>query len=150
MAINYAPNFSPWATGFGNNQLNYSGNQFQTPTMYPTQQVQAQQDDNSLMAVFVQGESGANLYPVRSGTTVMPIDFEAGKFWLKSNANGVPQRLRHFVFHEVFPEQEQHIQASQASNAITREEFNSLANNVNSLANDMKALLADLGGGQHE
>ena len=144
MAINYGQNYN-----YGNT---FPGNQnpigFQNPMMYGNQPMQ--QDDNSIMAVFVQGEAGATNYLVRSGTTVMPIDFQAGKFWLKSNTGGIPQRMRHFVFKEVFPEQEQPNQSEQEVPSVTREEFDSLSKNVSVIAKNMQKLLADLGGGSNE
>ena len=65
---------------------------------------------NSVMTVFVDGEAGANAYPVAAGYTVMLIDFNSGKFWIKgTDPNGVPQRMRTFDFKEkiVQPGQEQ-------------------------------------------
>lgn len=144
MAINYGQNYN-----YGNT---FPGNQnpigFQNPMMYGNQPMQ--QDDNSIMAVFVQGEAGATNYLVRSGTTVMPIDFQAGKFWLKSNTGGIPQRMRHFVFKEIFPEQEQPSGQTSADGGVSREEFDSLSKNVATIANNMQKLLADLGGGSNE
>lgn len=142
MAINYGQNYG---NVFPNNQ-NPIG--YQNPMLYGNQPMQ--QDDNSIMAVFVQGEAGATNYLVRSGTTVMPIDFQAGKFWLKSNTGGIPQRMRHFVFKEIFPEQEQPNQSEKGNASVTREEFDSLSKNVSAIANNLQKLLADLGGGSNE
>ena len=142
MAINYGQTYG---NVFPNNQ-NPIG--YQNPMLYGNQPMQ--QDDNSIMAVFVQGEAGATNYLVRSGTTVMPIDFQAGKFWLKSNTGGIPQRMRHFVFKEIFPEQEQPNQSEKENASVTREEFDSLSKNVSAIANNLQKLLADLGGGSNE
>ena len=142
MAINYGQTYG---SVFPNNQ-NPIG--YQNPMLYGNQPIQ--QDDNSIMAVFVQGEAGATNYLVRSGTTVMPIDFQAGKFWLKSNTGGIPQRMRHFVFKEIFPEQEQPNQSEKENASVTREEFDSLSKNVSAIANNLQKLLADLGGGSNE
>ena len=142
MAINYGQTYG---NVFPNNQ-NPIG--YQNPMLYGNQPMQ--QDDNSIMAVFVQGEAGATNYLVRSGTTVMPIDFQAGKFWLKSNTGGIPQRMRHFVFKEIFPEQEQPNQSENGNASVTREEFDSLSKNVSAIANNLQKLLADLGGGSNE
>lgn len=143
---NYGMNYgSAFANNPANNQNPY---QFNNPVVYGNQPIP--QDDNSIMAVFVQGEAGATNYLVRSGTTVMPIDFQAGKFWLKSNTGGIPQRMRHFVFKEIFPEQEQPGQSAQESSAVTREEFASLSKSVSALADNVNKLIADLGGGLNE
>lgn len=96
---------------------------------------------NSFYTVLVNGESGANSYPVASGNTVLLMDFDAGKFWLKStNVNGIPQQLRCFGFKE-------EIQEPQISNStVSREEFNELSQNVMSLTNSINKLISDLGG----
>lgn len=142
MAINYGQNYS-----YGQNYGNIYPNN-QNPMIYGNQMMQ--QDDNSIMAVFVQGEAGATNYLVRSGTTVMPIDFQAGKFWLKSNTGGIPQRMRHFVFKEIFPEQEQQNQSELASDTVSRQEFATLSQDVASLSESVKKLISDLGGTSNE
>lgn len=136
MAINYAPNYgSPYNLAtYGNaynpqmmpnmnNQINYS------------QQNSQQMNDGTMMAVFVQGESGANAYPVASGNTVLLIDFDSGKFWLKSNVNGIPQRLRAFSFAEETQGQSQHV--AQPTQSVTREEFDKLSQAVNKLITEL-------------
>ena len=85
--------------------MNYNTNFNTTPyypyNIQPTYTQQAQQNDGTLMAIPVQGEAGANLYPVGAGNTVILIDFTEGKFWIKStNVNGIPQKLRGFSFVE--------------------------------------------------
>ena len=101
-----------------------------------------------LMTVYVQGEAGANAYPVASGNTVLLIDFDSGKFWLKSNINGVPQRLRAFSFSEIIHEPEQ-IPDQQIS-VVTRDEFDSLSNSVMTIANNLNKLVSELGGTTNE
>ena len=97
---------------------------------------------------MVQGEAGANAYPVASGNTVMLMDFESNKFWLKSNVNGIPQRLRSFSFMEEV--QEQPKQQTQTTPTITREEFDGLSSNVAKLSDSVSKLIADLGGASNE
>lgn len=99
------------------------------------------QNTNSFYTVLVNGETGANAYPVASGNTVLLMDFEANKFWLKStNVNGIPQQLRSFSFKE-------EIQEPQITNqSVSRDEFNALSQNVASLTNSINKLLKDLGG----
>lgn len=103
-----------------------------------------QQNDGSLMTVFVQGEAGANAYPVASGNTVLLMDFESGKFWLKSNVNGIPQRLRSFSFEEKTPEKTEIPSASKS--VVSRDEFNTLSKSVTDLANNVNKLISELGG----
>lgn len=115
-------------------------NQWATMPSQPT----INQNYGSFMTVLVQGEAGANAYPVASGNTVMLIDFESGKFWIKSNVNGVPQRLRTFSFNEEI--QNDPVNAG----AVSREEFDTLSNNVASLSANISKLISELGGTAHE
>lgn len=145
MAINYAPNYgmnNPWGSNYNSqtqtfptNQANQNMNQSQQ--MFGNQM--PQQNFGSFMTVLVQGEAGANAYPVASGNTVMLMDFESGKFWIKSNVNGIPQRLRSFSFSEEIQGQAQNQQIS----AVSREEFDKLADSVSKL-------IAELGGASNE
>jgi hypothetical protein len=136
MAINYAPNYgSPYNLATYGNAYNPQMVPNMNNQMNYNQQNNQQYDDGSFMAFPVQGESGAQSYLVRNGTSVMLYDFDAGKFWIKSNSNGIPQRLRHFVFKEVFPEQEQ--QQSQNIQSVTREEFDKLSQAVNKLITEL-------------
>lgn len=138
MAINYAPNYGlPYP--YNNGTWNNGSNNYNQMQMFSNGQNAQQVNDNSMMVVFVQGESGANAYPVASGNTVLLMDFESGKFWIKSNVNGIPQRLRSFSFSEEIQGQTQ----TQSTNAVSRDEFNKLAENVNKL-------LAELGGVPNE
>lgn len=144
------PNYNnSWNYGYGNQQLMNSQsnmNNSQNPLMYGNQL--PQQNFGSFMTVLVQGEAGANAYPVASGNTVMLLDFESNKFWLKSNVNGIPQRLRTFSFIEEIQEQQQPV--SQNNGSISREEFETLSRNVTNLSESMKKLVADLGGTSNE
>ena len=145
MAINYAPNYgmnNPWGSNYNSQTQTFPANQAnqnmnQSQQMFGNQM--PQQNFGSFMTVLVQGEAGANAYPVASGNTVMLMDFDSNKFWLKSNVNGIPQRLRAFSFTEETQEQPQAQQAS----GVSREEFNKLADSVNKL-------IAELGGSANE
>ena len=112
-------------TQFANN---YYGNTQQTPV-----QNQSQQNTGSFMAVFVNGENEVNNYPVAPGLTVMLIDFNLKKFWLKSTGmNGVPQPLRVFPF-----EEEIAAQASSGTEGVSREEFIALNNKLDKLISEL-------------
>lgn len=87
-----------------------------------------------LITVLVQGEEAVNRYPVGIGNTVLLLDFNSGKFWLKTNPNGFPQPPRSFEFKETTPQQVQN-----GSDGVTREEFNKLSEQINKL-------IAELGG----
>lgn len=97
-----------------------------------------QQAQNQIMLVPVQGDGGAQMYPVAAGTTVALIDFDSGTFWLKTTAqNGLPQQMRKFEFKEI-------VQAPPAdTSAVSREEFASLQEK-------MDKILEALGEGKKE
>lgn len=89
---------------------------------------QAQQNGNGL--IWVQGETGAKSFIVAPGQTVMLMDSEGDRFYLKTaDASGMPMPLR------VFEYKERTDAANQANNApvsgfqhnngefVTREEF---------------------------
>lgn len=99
---------------------------------------------NAIMTVPVQGESGANMYPVAMGNTVLLIDFNAGKFWLKSNEGGIPSPLRTFNFKEEIPK------IQNDSNSVSREEFNTLAQSVSTMSDNLSKLITELGGSANE
>lgn len=96
---------------------------------------------NSFYTVLVNGETGVNAYPVASGNTVLLMDFNSNKFWLKTtNQNGIPQPLRSFDFKEEVQE------IQNGASGVTRDEFNILSQNVSALTESVNKLLNDLGG----
>lgn len=95
------------------------------------------------ITIPVQGEDAANRMPIAMGVNAILIDFNNGKFWFKSNPNGIPQPMRSFEFKETTP---QPVQVQNGSNLVTRNEFETLSQNVNSLADDIHKLVAELGG----
>ena len=125
----YAPFYRP--TYYDPVQQNPTGQfnqQFQPPTAPPATQPMAQQGNNGL--IWVQGEAGAKSYIVAPGNTVMLMDSEGERFYLKSaDASGMPMPLRIFEYKE---RTETPSQASSApvtaqsvnlDNFVTREEF---------------------------
>lgn len=136
---------NPWIYGYGNQQYMNTPNQMANNqnTMNYANQI-PQQNYGSFMTVLVQGEAGANAYPVASGNTVMLLDYDSGKFWIKSNVNGIPQRLRTFRFVEESPEQPQ--AQPNTPQTVTREEFGKLSDSVNVLSDNVKKLIDELGG----
>lgn len=107
---------------------------YQQPQMQPV-------TSNSFYTVLVNGEAGANAYPVASGNTVLLMDFNSNKFWLKTtNQNGIPQPLRSFDFKEEVQE------IQNGTSGVTRDEFNVLSQNVSALTESVNKLLNDLGG----
>ena len=114
----YAPFYQP----------NYYGNPAQNrqyPQQYQQPIAQPQQSGNGL--IWVQGEAGAKSYLVAPGNTVMLMDSESERFYIKSaDASGMPLPLRVFSYQELT---QQAVQAPMAAeqpnpnNFITREEF---------------------------
>ena len=114
----YAPFYQP----------NYYGNLAQNrqyPQQYQQPVAQPQQSGNGL--IWVQGEAGAKSYLVAPGNTVMLMDSESERFYIKSaDASGMPLPLRVFAYQELT---QQGVQAPMTAeqvnpnNFITREEF---------------------------
>lgn len=77
-------------------------NQFQQqPVQMPVQPAQQPQQNNNGI-LWVSGEVGAKSYLVAPGTSVLLMDSESEKFYIKStDASGMPQPLRTFEYHEV-------------------------------------------------
>lgn len=115
-------------------QLRMNTNQMQnavTSQPMPSQPMQVQQPNNGL--IWVQGESGAKSYLVAPNATVMLMDSEGERFYLKSaDASGMPLPLRIFDYKErsVMPQQVVggSVSAEQFNpdRFVTREEFDEL------------------------
>ena len=115
----YAPFYQP---NFYGNQT-AQNQQYQQPYQQPV--VQPQQSGNGL--IWVQGEAGAKSYMVVPGNTVMLMDSESERCYIKSAAaSGMPLPLRVFAYQELT---QQGVQAPAVAeqpnlnNFITREEF---------------------------
>lgn len=114
----YAPFYQP--SYYGNPAQNR-----QYPQQYQQPVAQPQQSGNGL--IWVQGEAGAKSYLVAPGNTVMLMDSESERFYIKSaDASGMPLPLRVFAYQELT---QQGVQAPMTAeqvnpnNFITREEF---------------------------
>lgn len=84
---------------------------------YPYQQPAQQRQDQGL--VWVQGEAGAKSYLVAPGATVLLMDSEGSKFYLKTaDASGVPMPLRVFEYKEIGKQE-----PVQTVAYVTKEEF---------------------------
>ena len=125
----YAPFYRP--TYYDHVQQNPMGQfnqQFQPQTAPPPNQPMAQQGNNGL--IWVQGEAGAKSYLVAPGNTVMLMDSEGERFYLKSaDASGMPMPLRIFEYKERTETPSQAFsgpvtaQNVNFDNFVTREEF---------------------------
>lgn len=96
----YAPFYRP--TYYDPAQQNPMGQynpQYQQPVTPPTTQPMSQQGNSGL--IWVQGEAGAKSFLVAPGNTVMLMDSEGERFYLKSaDASGMPMPLRIFDYKE--------------------------------------------------
>ena len=80
----------------------YQNQYFSQMQAAPTPPVQIQQpQQNQSGLIWVQGETGAKSYLVAPNTTVMLMDSETQRFYLKSSdASGMPLPLRVFEYNE--------------------------------------------------
>lgn len=94
----------------------------------PQQQMTQQQPINQGL-LWVQGEAGAKSYLVAPSTTVLLMDSESQRFYLKStDGSGMPN-LRTFEYTEVLPNTPQpnhSVPDNLDDKYVTREEYNSL------------------------
>ena len=89
---------------------------YQNPYM---QQYQPQQQSGGL--IWVQGESGAKSYPISAGQSVLLMDSESNRFFIKSaDASGMPLPLRIFDYVERKEATRQPESASAATSDVSR------------------------------
>lgn len=118
----YYPTFQPYPYQDQLNQLR-TANQMQP---YPMPMQPQRQDPNGL--TWVQGEAGAKGWFVAPGATVLLMDSEAMRFYLKSaDLNGVPA-LRTFEYTEVGGARQQ--EAAPAANFVTVDDFNAFREDI--------------------
>jgi hypothetical protein len=87
---------------------------------------QPRQDQNGL--IWVQGEAGAKSWFVAPGATVLLMDSENPRFYMKSaDMNGVPA-MRTFEYNEVGAQKPQEV--TQTANFVTLDEFNEFKTDV--------------------
>jgi hypothetical protein len=124
----YAPFYRPTYYEQGQNpNMGQFNQQYQQPV--PAQPTTSAPQANTGL-VWVQGEAGAKSYLVAPGNTVMLMDSEGKRFYLKSaDASGMPMPLRIFEYKECLETASQAfgepITANQPNfdNFVTREEF---------------------------
>ena len=125
----YAPFYRPtYYDPVQQNPMGQFNQQFQPTVTPPTTQPMAQNGNNGL--IWVQGEAGAKSYIVAPGNTVMLMDSEGERFYLKSaDVSGMPMPLRIFEYKERTETPSQTFNAPVAAqnvnfdNFVTREEF---------------------------
>lgn len=128
MAYNpYNPYMPPaYQQNINNERLVYL-QQFQQP------QPQQQQTYNQGL-LWVQGEAGAKSFLVAPGASVLLMDSEASKFYIKSADNAGMPNMRTFEYKEVLPNQNpQPLEESKAVGYATQEEIAELKKQVEEL-----------------
>lgn len=94
-----------------------------------TQQYQMPQPQVNQGLLWVQGEAGAKSYLVAPNTTVLLMDSEGSRFYLKSTDNAGMPSLRVFEYTEVSqnaPQAPQSTQTDLDSKYVTRAEYDAL------------------------
>lgn len=125
----YAPFYRPtYYDPVQQNPMGQYNPQYQQPVTPPTTQPMSQQGNSGL--IWVQGEAGAKSFLVAPGNTVMLMDSEGERFYLKSaDASGMPMPLRIFEYKERTEASSPAFSAPVAAqnvnldNFVTREEF---------------------------
>lgn len=120
-------------------QNQYCAQQFAqsyTPVQVPQPNVTPMQQNNNGL-IWVQGEAGAKSYLVAPNTTVMLMDSESQRFFLKSSdASGMPQPLRVFEYSEKPVNAPKTVPIEQAidySSFATKAEFDAFKDEINGI-----------------
>ena len=119
-----------------------NNNQMQQPMV---QQPQPQPQTNNGL-IWVQGEAGAKSYLVAPNTTIMLMDSEQNRFFLKSaDASGMPLPLRTFEYAEITQNgNETAVNASKTDlnidlgKYVTRDELNEILANMTATSDTKK------------
>ena len=114
-------------------------NQFQQqPVQMPAQPVQQQQNNNGIL--WVSGEVGAKSYLVAPGTSVLLMDSESEKFYIKStDVSGMPQPLRTFEYHEVGTQMPPKQPAQSMEYDDLKGKYEAIINRLNSFSEPVRA-----------
>lgn len=116
-------------------------NQFQQqPVQMPTQSVQQPQQSNNGI-LWVSGEVGAKSYLVAPGTSVLLMDSESEKFYIKStDVSGMPQPLRTFEYHEINTQMLPKQPVQEPDNKyVTRQEYDDLKAKCDAIASRLNS-----------
>lgn len=106
--------------------MNSYGSMYQSPYQQYGFQMPALQPNTN--TIWVDGRSGANMYPVQNGYMVTVFDRESNRFFVKTvDANGNAQRLRSFRYEEEIEEEKPIIDTSKF---VTRDELIDIVSSV--------------------
>ena len=102
------------------------------------QQFAQPQVNNTVLVVPVQGEAGANIYPIAAGNTVFLIEFASKTFWIKAtDVNGIPSRFEAYEFKNKIISQK-----VQENNFVTQSEFAELKSQMQQLTTNINSLIS--------
>ncbi len=122
----YYPTFQPYGYQDQLNQLRTANPMTAQMPMQGFQMPMNRPDPTGLN--WVQGEAGAKSWYITPGSTVLLMDSENQRFYLKSaDMNGVPA-MRTFEYNEVGSQKPQ--EAPQAANFVTVDTFNEFRNDI--------------------
>lgn len=131
----YYPTFQPYQYQDQLNQLRNGPMQMPMQTFPQPVPMQQRPDTSSLN--WVQGESGAKSWFVAPGATVLLMDSEAQRFYLKSaDMNGIPA-MKVFEYTEIGAQRPQEPQ--QATNFVTADVFEAFKKEVTSKLDELSA-----------
>lgn len=134
------------ANNFQNPYLPYPPQFYTNPYPIPPAQQIA---PDALEVRFIQGGSNsAKAYPVMPGKTVLLMDSEESKFFLKTmETNGVPKPLREFKYEEVFNTGNDIPIAKEVTpDYVTKEDFNAFADRMIAMISERKPRYEKKGG----
>ena len=106
--------------------------QAQNPYLQQMQSAQAPSVNNGL--IWVQGETGAKSYMVSPGNTVLLMDSEGSRFYLKSSdASGMPLPLRVFEYAEITASTGRDKKTEDNTTYATKAEFAAFKDEINTI-----------------
>lgn len=123
---------------------NYSTGYYQPYTQQPQQMPQAAQPAQSSIT-WVQGLAAAKSYPVAPATSVLLMDSEESRFYIKSSdVSGMPLPLRVFEYKEATEPTKAPAGAVTADgHYVTHEELNALEQRIKAEINGLKGGSSD-------
>lgn len=131
MNYGYYPQYGA-QTAYPYMQLNTQNTAVPMQTTMQQPQIQNQQQSNmntpiqnELILVLVKDDNAVQNYPVANGNSVMLMNYDSGKFWIKSMTNGVTPTITEHKFEVVNGNQN-----PPASNFVSQDEFKALSANV--------------------
>lgn len=144
-AQNYA-NFQPYPQPYPD-RLAQIQNQYQQAVNIPQPQTQNQQINQGLL--WVQGEAGAKSYLVAPNSTVLLMDSESSRFYLKSADGAGMPNMRIFEYNEVLNTPPNALQAQSDglkeldNKYVTREEYDGLKRQYDAIMERLNSISFD-------